>query len=161
MASLTGIGGSALGSSTTDVDSTQRHKLGTRAWDTSMNEYLYMLGVASTAANLAVSYDEDYTTTLLVPDAVGSVAIAQAATIADTYGWYLVKGKGTATAATGGDGVADNKSLAIAAGGGGELDDADAAGDQIVGIWSRGAAAAGATFTCQLDYPKVLDTAID
>ena len=111
--------------------------LGTRGFDSSNNEYLYMTGVASTAANLAVSYDEAYTTALLATGAVGGVAIAQAATIADTYGWYLVRGSGTAKSAAGGDGVADNKALYIA--GSGELDDADAAADAICGIWSGGA----------------------
>lgn len=142
---------------TTSVDTTQKHPLGTRAVDTDGNEYIYLLGVASTAANDVVSYDEAYATTRSVSNAVGPLAIAQAATIASTYGWYLVKGTGTVATA---DDVADNKALYLTSTAG-AVDDADKAGDAIIGMWSRSAGTGASTVTVQVDYPKAHDIAID
>ncbi len=140
---------------TSTVDTTAKHQLGTRSVDKDGNEFIYLQGVASTAAKLAVTYDEAYATTLLAANAVGAVAVAMAATVANTYGWYQVKGSATATAA---GAVADNKALYIA--GSGKVDDAAVAGDYVVGMWSRGTAAAdGDDLTVQLDYPKVSDGA--
>lgn len=158
MAALYGLTGAAVGSSTTDVDTTQKHPLGTRAFDSDCNEYIYLPGCTSGAANLAVTYDEEYATTLTAASAVGPIAILQATLDATTdYGWGCVRGTCTGTS---NNNVADNKTLVLTAGAG-KLDDADVAGDQIVGLWSRGAATGSTTFTVQLDYPKAHGVAFD
>lgn len=143
---------------TAKVDTTKMHPLGTRAIDGNGNEYIYLAGVASNAATLAVTYDEAYATTLLAANAVGPIAISMAAVDATTeYGWFQIKGSGTAKA---GGAVADNSALYIS--GSGKVDDADIAGDAIVGMWSRGTAAAdGDSLAVQLDYPKVHNIAFD
>jgi hypothetical protein len=156
MASLTGYTQS-FESDTTTVDTAVQHKLGTRAVDVDGNEYIYLEGVASTAAGLSVTYDEEYATALLAANAVGPVAIAMAATVADTYGWYGVKGSFTAASA---NDVADNKTLYITATAG-KVDDADVAGDAIMGMWSRAAVTGAVDLAVQIDYPKVHDIAID
>ena len=46
MAQLTGMA-QAFDGDTSSVDSTALHTVGTRAFDASGNEYIYMLGVAS------------------------------------------------------------------------------------------------------------------
>jgi len=147
-----------FGSDTTVVDSTLKHPLGTKAFDADGNEYIYLKGVASTARGLAATYDEAYLTTLTVADAVGPVAFAQAATIADTYGWYLING--TMADAQSAAAVADNKTLSLTATAG-KLDDADVAGDAIIGCWSRSAPASATDMVIQCSYPKVHDIAID
>lgn len=158
MAALFGITGAAINGQTTDVDTTQKHTLGTRAWDTSGNEYVYLPGCTSGAANLAVTYDEAYATTLTAANAVGPIAILQATLDATTdYGWGCVRGTCTATS---NNSVADNKALHLTAGAG-KLDDADVAGDAIIGIWSRSSASGSTTMTVQLDYPKAHDIAFD
>lgn len=156
MANLSGYPQTFAGD-TTVVDTEVKHPLGTRAVDEDGNEYIYLLGVASTAAGDAVTYDEAYATTRAVSDAVGPVAVAQAATVASTYGWYLIKGTGTVTTAAA---VADNKTLSLTATAG-AVDDADAAGDAIIGMWSRSSVGTAGSITVQLDYPKVHDVAID
>ena len=115
------------------------------------------LGVVSTVVGSAVTYDEDYVTTLAIANAVGPVGVAQAAIVADKYGWDCVRGETTGLSA---NDVADNKTLYLT-GTAGKLDDADVAGDAIVGIWSRSAATGATTMTVQLDYPKCHDIAFD
>jgi len=114
-----------------------------------------MLGVISTAAGLAATFDEDYTTTLTVANAIGPVAIAMAATVADTYGWYCIWGTcpGAAGAATG-----DNTALYLHATDG-TFDDAAVAGDFVFGAYARSAAGGAGALTLQISYPYVSDGA--
>jgi len=150
MANLTGYP-QAFHGNTSIVDTSVQVPLGTRAVDSSGNEYIYLTGVASTVAGSWVNYDEAFLTILLVPNAIGAVAIAMAATIASRFGWYLVKGSVTnAKAAT----VADNFPLFIDAAAAGSVDDAVVAGDLVVGAWSR-SATVGGVITAQIDYPEV------
>lgn len=157
MANLQPISVALLDGDTADVDTAKKHPLGTLAKDSSNNIYIYLQGVASTAAKLAVTYDEAHLTALSAANAVGPLAIAMAATVADTYGWYCVYGTTTATA---NDTTADNVTLFLTAGAG-KLDDADVAGDAIIGIWSRSTGAAAGDLTVQLDFPACHDVAIN
>lgn len=154
MAQLTGP--TQLFEDNTDtVDTTPKHQVGTHAWDTDGNEYVYLEGVASTAAGSAVTFDEAGLTALAVADAVGPVAIAMAATVANTYGWYCVSGTCAGLAA---DAVADNAALYLTATAG-SLDDAAVAGDFVFGCYSRSAAAGAGALTLQLSHPYVSDGA--
>ena len=84
----------------TNISTTQRHPLGTivQAHDQDdsygAGEFVYLAGVASTAVGSWVHYNmDDGSTALTVADAVGPVAVAMAATVASTYGWYQINGK--------------------------------------------------------------------
>ena len=79
-----------------DVHATQQNPLGAVRMFSDGNQYIYLKGVASTAANDWVVFDETYQTTRAVATSGGPAAIAQAATIASTFGWYLYIGSGTA-----------------------------------------------------------------
>jgi hypothetical protein len=134
------------------VDTSKKQRLYTRRFSVSGNEYIYLTGVASTAAYSVVTFDEVGVTALITANAVGDVAVAQAAVDATTkYGWYLIYGTGTAKCDT----IADNKACFID-GTDGRVDDAVVTGDLIVGMYSRSADSSN-TCTVQVSYPKVTD----
>lgn len=152
MANLTGSAMTFNGD-TSVVDAAQVHTLGTRARDTSGNEYVYLKGVGSTTAGSWVSYDENYATTLLAGNAVGPVAIAMAAIDATTeFGWYQIYGVNTVAKT---DTVNADKALFID-GTAGRADDAVVTGDLIVGAASMTADTSNVA-TVQLNYPFVTD----
>lgn len=154
MPALVGQGPIAHHADTSTVDTTQRVPLGTRARDKNGNEYIYMLGVASTAAGSWVTFDEAWTTTLLAANAIGPVAVAMAATVASTYGWYCVYGSCSAELAAN---CADNARIGRETADG-RAGDGRAAGDEIYGAISRGATAGAAAVTAvQIYYPFVDD----
>ncbi len=70
---------------------------------TTGNEYIFLKGVASTVAGDPVIFNAAGETTRLAGSGVGAVAIAMAAIVADTWGWYQIYGSGSAkVVATGG-----------------------------------------------------------
>jgi hypothetical protein len=81
-------GGAAGKSDTIYTDLSTSFKLGTRAWDDQGNEYVFIKGVSSGAANDVVVIDEDYGTTRLAPDEVGPVGVLDAAIDATTKGGW-------------------------------------------------------------------------
>ena len=82
-----------------NTETTQKHPLGTivRGWDATYGEgeFIYLLGVASTAIGSVVTFDPiTYLTTL---SAVGGniprpIAISMSANVASQYGWYQISG---------------------------------------------------------------------
>ena len=88
-----------IGVNFTAVDTTPQFPLGLKVSgrNTSngyLGEFVYMKGVASTAAgNWALLNYADGSTTRLIDGGIGPAGIAMAATIASTYGWYQVRGK--------------------------------------------------------------------
>lgn len=118
----------------TEVSTTQKLPLGSirRARDFGSNqngegEFIYLKGVASTVAGSWVNYNaDDYSTALIAANAIGPVAVAMAATVASTYGWYQISGKAVAKVAAG---YADNTSVWYQASGVG--DDTAVTGDRI------------------------------
>lgn len=151
MATLTGTK-QVFHGDTSQVDDSQKTELGARSWDVNGNEFVYLSGVASTAAGNWVVYDESYATTLLTANEVGPVAIAMAAITADKYGWYQVFGKNTVAKT---DTVAADKALYID-GTAGRADDAGVAGDLIIGAYSMTADSSNVA-TVFLTYPHVSD----
>lgn len=127
------------------VDSAAAFALGTRAFDGSGNEFIYMAGATSTAIGTVVTFDEAYATTLGAADAVGPVAVAMSACVANKYGWYQVGG--LASALTAGD-VVDNADVYLAAGG--TFDDAVVAGDRVKGALFRAARTGAGLVNVQL-----------
>lgn len=125
--------------------------LGERFTDpTTGKEYIFLAGVASTAAGSWVTFDEAFATTLLAANAVGPVAIASAATVASTKGWYQIYGVNTVAAT---DTIAADVALFID-GTAGRADDAVVTGDLIVGASSMTADTANVA-TVFLSYPYV------
>lgn len=137
---------------TTVIDTAATLPLGTRALDGNGNEYIYLKGVANTAARSVVTFDENFATTLIAANAVGPVAVAMAATVASTYGWYQIYGNGSASSDT----TAADKQLFID-GTAGRVDDAVVTGDLIVGMVSTAADATN-VLAVWLNYPYVTDT---
>ena len=137
----------------TDVDTTKKFRLGTRKQDVAGNEYIYLKGVASNASGEWLVWDEDFAATRLIADEVGPVGVSMAAFDATTeYGWAQVYGKNTVAKT---DTVAADKALFID-GTTGRADDADVAGDHILGAYSMTADATNVT-TVYLNYPQVED----
>lgn len=147
----------------TDTSTTAQHPLGTRItakdFGTNQNgvgEFIYLLGVASTAAGSWVTYNEDdYSTALLAANAIGQVAVAMSANVASQYGWYQISGKAVALAATG---YADN-GLVYATATAGTVDDAAVAGDRVKRALGASALDAPATGFAEfeLQYPFMDD----
>jgi hypothetical protein len=115
-----------------DTSTTKKHDLGTiiRAVDPDygVGEFIYLLGVASTAVGSFVTYNMDNgSTTLLAANAIGPVAVAMSANVADQYGWYQIQGKAVGKCLTQ---FADNGNV-YATATAGSIDDAVVAGDRV------------------------------
>lgn len=156
MAELTGPTQTFSGD-TSVVDTTQRHPVGTRAWDVNGNEYVYVAGVTSCAAGSWLTLDEANQASLAVADAKGRVAVAMAAIVASSWGWAQIYGKNTIAKVLAN--FADNGSIYLTSTAG-SVDDADVAGDAVIGAWGRSAVAGGVA-TVELNYPAVHDIAVD
>jgi hypothetical protein len=125
-----------------DTSTVQNHPLGTivRAVDTTygVGEFIYLLGVASTAVGSWVTYNmDDGSTTLLAANAIGPVAVAMSANVASQYGWYQIQGKAVGKVLAS---YADN-GLVYATATAGSVDDAVVTGDMVVN--AKGASAIG------------------
>lgn len=103
---------SAGGTGTGLVDSTQRMPLLTRVEDDKGNEYIYLSGVASTAAGDWVRYYGDGTTTRLAgtPE-TGFIAVALGNCVAGQFGFYQIVGVTPATTNILTDASGDKKPL--------------------------------------------------
>ncbi len=140
----------------TDHSTTKKHDVGYRVKckDLSSNnrgygEFIYLVGVASTAAGDAVVFDESTgATTRAVAASVGPLAIAMSACVASEYGWYQIYGVGVVTA---GD-VADNGPVYTTATDG-TLDDAVVIANQVIGAIFRSDDDTGFA-TIGLNYPN-------
>lgn len=139
------------------TSTTKQHALGTRirAVDPTYGEgeFIYLAGVASTAAGDIVTYDQKAGTTVRGVHAGtgsnGPVAVAMAAAGAGSYGWYCISGSCPVKAGT----VAANARTYMT-GTAAQVDDAVVAGDAIDGMYIK-AADSGGFATVQLDHPSV------
>lgn len=103
-----------------------------------VGEFIYLQGVASTAVGEWVTYNaDDWTTTRLAADAIGPVAVAMSANVANQYGWYQIQGKAIGKALAG---FLDNANV-YATATAGSVDDAVVAGDRVKN--AKGASAVG------------------
>jgi len=80
-----------------DIDTTARNPVGVECEASDGNLYVYLPGVASTVAGSWCTVHgptgvRSQVTALLTVSAKGPVVIATAATVASTWGWYLVRG---------------------------------------------------------------------
>lgn len=113
-----------------DTSTTQRHPLGTIVFADDptygAGEFIYLLGVANTIVGSWVLYNaDDWSTSLLVANDKGPVAIAMSANVASQYGWYQISGKALGQAGT----VASNADVFIESAG--IVNDASVTGDRI------------------------------
>ena len=91
-------------------------------------EFIYLTGLASTAVGEWVTYNpDDWSTAFLTADAVGHVAVAMSACVANEFGWYQIEGKVVGLAAAR---FSDNGDVYIAATDG-TVDDAVVTGDRV------------------------------
>lgn len=158
MAKLRGISGDGVVGYSTDIHTSQKNPICKRAYDESDNEYIYLKGVASTLAGSWVSFDEAGLTLLAVADAQGRVAVAKAATVASTWGWYQIYGSVSALCLAS---FVDNGKVYLTSTAG-SVDDSDVAGDAVIGAVGRSArdtTTGMATF--ELNHPMVQDLAVD
>lgn len=114
------------------TETTAKHALGTivRAKDPTYGagEFIYLKGLALTAVGTWVTYtSDDGGTALLAANAIGPVAVAMSANVANQYGWYQIQGKAIGKALTG---FLDNANV-YATSTGGSVDDAVVAGDRV------------------------------
>jgi len=138
----------------TQLDTTALYALGSKVMDKSGNEYIYLLGVASTVAGDAVTYNGAYATTRLVANGKGPVAIAMGACVASTYGWYQVRGLATGITLTAVVTGMPLYSTATA----GQLDDAVVAGDLVANAFAYATGGTNASCTFEINYPFATDT---
>jgi len=141
----------------TDIDTTARFTLGTRCGVKDMGstqyglgELIYLQGIGSTVRGSVVTYNDNYLTTLVVADAVGSVAVALAATVANTYGWYQILGTGVAACDTVADGA-----LCYVDGTAGRIDDAVVSGDLVLGMTTSSADDTNTCLVTMTSYPCI------
>lgn len=143
-----------------DIDTAARNPLGmvVQGVDASgaFAEYIYLKGVASTIAGSVVTYTPSTgVTALIVADASGPVAIALAATVAATFGWYGLTGTFTT------DVVANSAAVATTAKNpgrettDGKVGDGRAAGDEINNFFQLTATTAAALVSCNISRPYV------
>jgi hypothetical protein len=139
-----------------DIHSTAQNAIGARALDQFDNEYIYLQGVASAVAGMAVTFDEAGVTALLAANAKGPVAWATGAIVAAKFGWFARFGNLLGRVV---NNTADNAFLGRETTDG-EIGDGKAAGDAIYGVMSRAANSSGATVLQSIQtfcYPFVDD----
>lgn len=130
------------------VHAAKRYRLGTRRI-VNGNEFVYLQGVASTAIGSWVTFTSAGVTTLLVAAGKGRVAVAMAATVASTFGWYQVFGQASGLALA--SYASGSKVWATATPG--SVDDADVATDLIAGAIGRSTIVGAGLATFDLSYP--------
>ena len=126
----------------TETRTTPAHALGTIATAADPvygeGEFIYLLGVASTAVGSWVTYNQDDNgTALLAANAIGPVAVSMSVNVASQYGWYQISGKAIGLCLAG---YADN-GFVYATATAGSVDDAVVAGDRVK--LAKGASAIG------------------
>lgn len=125
-----------------ETSTTQRFPLGAevRAEDSAYGAgvFKYLRGAASTDVGTWVTYNtDDHSTTLLAANAIGPVAVAMSANVANQFGWYQIVGKAIGRALAGFLDDANVYATATA----GSVDDAIVAGDRVKNC--KGASALG------------------
>jgi hypothetical protein len=150
--------GNASNGNLTDIDTVARNPIGIVVEGTDdygYAEFIYLKGVAVTVIGSVVTYDHAGATTLIVADASGPVAVAMAATVANTFGWYCIVGTvpvnvvaNSAAAAAGGKNPGRETTDGL-------VGDARAAGDEINNFFQRVATTTAALALCQINHPFV------
>lgn len=144
---------------TSVADTSEKVNTGTRAFDTSGNEWIYIRGTASVVAGSWVVYNLAADRTELIGRGgsfLGPVAIFGTAVIATEFGWAQIHGINNQAST---DTVAAGVQLYVD-GTVGRVDDADAAGSAVIGAISLTADASNVA-TVFINYPFYGGAAID
>ena len=143
-----------------ETSTTQKLPTGTiiKAKDDSLGvgEFIYLKGVASTVVGSVVAFDEADVTALAAANAKGRIGVAMSANVASSFGWYQISGKAHAKVLSS---FADNGSVYLTATAG-SIDDADVAGDSVIGAVGRSAISGGLAYL-ELNRPFVDNIAHD
>lgn len=136
------------------ISATQEVPLGTRvraAHPTrGEGEFVYLKGVASTAAGDCVIFNQaDGSTSRTLADVIGPVAFATAAIVADRFGWYQIYGLTEANTA---DTVLNNSHVYVTSTAG-AIDDAVVNGDRIKNARFAGARTGAGKVDVRVWYP--------
>lgn len=141
-----------------NTETTARHPLGTivRAVDPTYGEgeFIYLLGVASTAVGSPVVYNTTGYQTTLAP--VGTslpqpIAISMSANVASQYGWYQISGRAIAKK-TSGLALAANAAVGVKTAG---LIATTGSGKEIQGALTIGASTASTTVSLIINRPHM------
>lgn len=112
--------------------------------------FIYAKGLSSTAAGDAVAINVSTgVTTRTVAATRGTIGVATAALVANTFGWYQVRGLANVTSGTVASGAAMFSTSTP-----GSVDDAVVTGSKIDGMVSV-AASSGGTTLCTLAFPSM------
>ncbi len=140
----------------TETSTTQKYDIGFRvrcrdvsSQNRGIGEFVYLLGVASTAAYDAVVFDQSTgAITRTLAASKGPFAVIQSALTANLYGWGQVHGLSLVTAGT----VVDNAAVYTTATDG-SLDDTQVDSSQVLGAIFRAATDTGQA-VIELNYPN-------
>lgn len=147
---------SVTAGTTATIDTAAKHSVGQIAVDQAGRLWVYMQGVASCLEGSFVTYDEAGVTTLLAANAKGPVAVAGAALVAATYGWFCVFATAGVQARLAAN-CADNALIGRETTDG-LAGDGRAAGDEIYNAITRGSTAGAAALAAvQIMFPHVDD----
>lgn len=141
-----------------DTSTTQNHPLGTvvRAVDPTYGEgeFIYLVGVASTAVGSPVVYNDLTFQTTLAPVGTNKpepVAIAMSANVASQYGWYQISGNARA-AKTSGLALASNVAVGVLTAG---KIAATGSGKEIEGAITAAKSTASTLVTLVINRPRM------
>jgi hypothetical protein len=141
------VGVIGLNQEIADTSTTQHHALGeiveckdVGSTARGYGKFIYLKGVASTAAGDAVVFDlSDWSTVRTVAASIGDLAVACSANVAGpNYGWYQIEGIAKVTSGT----VLDN-GLVYTTATDGSLDDAQVDSQQVLNAQFRSASDTG------------------
>lgn len=138
-----------------EIHSTKQNQLGAErvfSDGTSLYTYVYLEGAASTVANDFGTFSPAGVFTRILTTSTGPVAIASAAIINATYGWFGIVGSFTGTCES--SCLSNVPIYPLSAG---RVDDAIVQNKAIMGCVATTAAAAGATATFTINRPWVGD----
>lgn len=135
-----------------EVHTSAKNPVGMVARGTDGNDYIYLAGATSIAANEWVTYQAGtFTAARLVAGAKGSVAIASGAIVASRWGWFGLVGSFTAVCES--SIVSNAYCFAMATTG--RVDDAVVKNDQIKKAKTTTAGVAAGTATVVIDRPFI------
>jgi hypothetical protein len=136
-----------------EIHTTKQNTLGAErrfSDGTSTYTYVYLEGAASTVANDVVTYSPAGVATRILTTSTGPVAVASAAIVNATYGWFGIIGSFTGTVES--SCLSNVPLYPLSAG---RVDDAIVANKGIMGMVASTAGVSGATATLTLNRPWV------
>ena len=140
----------------TQVDSSAKFAVGTKAQTEDGSEYIYLTGEASVAALDWVTFTNSAGSVVrLAANAKGNVGIAQAAIISNKWGWFQIKGNGWGNC---GAEVSAGGSVIYSCGTTATVAPEVVAGDLLARAFFIDAGVSGGTVRVNLNYPFCTDT---